>query len=276
MAYTWGQLLTYCAETHLDDRVQLLEGATDEQFSDEKLLMLLAKGQEELAREAWVIFDKTTVSTVVNTVTTPLCQYALSANQYEFALHPAVLHVEGAKFSDSDIYLRRVTKEQSRLGGGSSVFYPMTTVYPAVYIDSPGRPIWFSTETAGSVLRLNRKIELAQFDGTQYPIQQGPTPAVLQLEVKRLPILPVNLDELDTYPEVPAEYHLSLAAYAAGYALTTSQSAEAESKKVGKTLMQEWETVVSKAKRDLLRKTMDPVRMRPRGWAGYAGNFRTW
>lgn len=276
MAYTWGQLLEYCASVHLDDRVLLLEGANDEQFVDSNLLMLLSRAQDELAREAWVIFDKTTVSTVINTVTTPLCQYALTNLQYEFALHPAVLHVEGAKFSDSDIYLRRVTKDMARLGGGSSVFYPMTTVYPAVYIDSPGRPIWFSTSTAPKVLRLNRKIEIAQFDGTQYPIQQGPTPAVLQLEVKRLPILPVNNTTLDAYPEVPAEYHLSLAAYAAGYALTTSQSAEAESKRVGSALMKEWKEVVLNAKRDLFRATMDPIRMRPKGWAGYAGNFRTW
>lgn len=276
MAYTWGDLLDYCSSVHLDDRVFLLEGANDEQFSDATLLKLLAKAQEDLAREAWVIFDRTTVSTVINSVTTPLCQYALTNLQYEFALHPSVLQVEGAKFSDSDIYLRRVTKEQARLGGGSSVFYPMTTVYPAVYIDSPGRPIWFSTSTAPKVLRLNRKIEIAQFDGTQYTIQQGPTPAVLQLEVKRLPILPVDTTTLNAYPEVPDVYHLSLAAYAAGYALTTSQSAEAESKRVGATLMKEWEKVVRDAKRDLFRATMDPIRMRPKGWAGYAGNFRTW
>ena len=145
-------------------------------------------------------------------------------------------------------------------------------MYPSIVVDNPGRPVWYETQSAPLRLSFNVKTELAQFDGTIHPIQQGPTPAVLKLRVYRMPILPVTPDTLDEYPEVGWEHHLNLALFAAGKALTTSRSEDAESKRIGSNLTKEWLKVVADAKRDRLRRQTPTPRFRRGGWAGRANS----
>jgi hypothetical protein len=192
-----SELLDHATQV-LDDRAALIDGASDSLWSDEVLCRYFRRAEEIFCEKAWVLKDSTTAS---------CCSVTLVAGQKDYTLHASILRVLAVRPNDSDIDLVRA---------GYDTIRPRFTAYPSEfwdvnvqYTDSPGRPIWYTTDVANRILRI-RPTPRAE-DVTSI--------GTLKLIVARLPITPLSVDTPDSSPEIPEQYHLDLVDYVAGKAL---------------------------------------------------------
>lgn len=245
-----SELLEHVAKHQLDDRANLLEGASDELFEDSVVLRYLNAGQRLLARDAWVIEDRATAA---------VCEIQLEENVLVYPLHASILHVRSARLSDTELDLTRVGYEDSRHVVSLHAFTPEHWDVNNAYTAPPGRPYRFSTDMGIRELRLDVKP-----DATTAALK-------LNLAVVRLPLAPLSMDTPDAEPEVPEEYHLDLCQYAAGSCIRNTADIDAEYRSLGKQWVNDFEEMVAKAKRDRDRLQQAPPRFRFRGWvSGHA------
>ena len=287
----WGEILQHVTTEYLDDRSDMIEGAADNLWSDEVIMRYLKDAQVELARKIWPIFDCGTalygagptqpadtddeatadyqggVANATDPAGNPLTVIPIVDKQSIYKLHPSILWVERVKLSDTDLYLVRQGEKDVRPAGPQATELPVVPSLVNPYLENPGRPIWWETQAGPRLMRIRPKPDINQLNGSIIPIAQGPTPAVMQLDVYRLPILPVDVDHLNAQPEVAEEYHLKLGLYAAGMALTNKANIDAASKKIGQDLMAEWKEFTGSGRRDEIRRKSQVMKFRFGGWA---------
>lgn len=204
----------------------------------------------------------------------PLCQIVPVNGQSNYLLNDLILDVQRVRISDTDLYLREVGTKDAQ-PGGPYLDQPVTPSFVNPYVENHGRPIWWETMASPSSIRFRPTVDIRQLDGSINAVLEGPTPSVIYLDVYRLPIYPVDTTHLDRSPEVDNEFHFKLAAFIAGRALTRTANVDAESKKVGKDLIVEWNDELAEMRRDILRKKLKKPQWRMGGWVN-DGTGNTW
>ena len=228
----------------LDDHATLVVGDPATLWSNERILRHLNAAQRIFARKAWVIVDDTTAA---------CCDIQLLVNQPDYALHASVLGVLSVRLSDSDRALARKSWKQV-YGAPVPESDWFDTSVPATF--AAGRPSLFSTDTATRKITFWRKP-----DATAAAL-------LAKLRVARLPIASLTLDST---PEIPEEYHLDLCDYATGRLLKNTANndtgeAQGEARRIGRSLLEDFDRAVSDAERDVKRRNQIIPAWQLGGW----------
>jgi hypothetical protein len=240
-----SELIEHTAGPMLDDRANLLEGASDQLFATSTVLRYLNEAQMILCREGLVLEDKTTPT---------VCEITLVEGQAEYDLHPSILIVKAARLSDTDIDLGRVGYDDNRYLSDFIAYEPDYWDVNFSFTAENGRPSRYSTDMGTRTIRLSDAPD-ADHAGLK-----------LKLTVIRLPLSPLAEDEPDAEPEVPEQYHLSLCKYAAGSCLSGTADVDSELRSLGRTWVNDFNEMARKAKRDKQRLNQPRPRFRFRGW----------
>ena len=231
------ELIETTASQFLDDRTELLEGDSDDLWSDDLLVKFFNEGQRLLCRRSWVLIDtgnaKAGVITLVEDKTT-------------YALHKSVLRVIYAVVEGEETTLTRYHE--------SELLDPPTQFLENFDIDrasttTPGAPLAIATDAGTRKLRVYP------------PPGEDQTGTRLLLKVARMPVCMLSLEEMTASPEVPEEYHLGLCEYAAGRCLTLPNVSSA-GKADGKIMLASFNAMVTEARRDRQRAERAPTRFR--------------
>lgn len=240
-----SELLDHVSKHILDDRTSMLNGSPDSVWSDEALVRYFRAAEEIFCRKAWVLKDSTTAA---------CCSITLVAAQKDYALHSSVLRVLSVTPDDTDLDLVRASYDTMR---------PRMNDHPVdgfdvnvTYIDAPGRPMWFSTDSAVRTLRLRPAPSAAEVAliGT------------LNLRVARMPITALSVDRLDSEPEIPDEYHMDLCNYAAGMALS-HPNVDGQGRREAKDYLNMFFASLRSARGDMHVAEAAPPQFRFGGWA---------
>lgn len=237
----------------LDDRPALVSGSSDQLFSDDKIIRYLNEAEKTLCRDAWVLEDINPLSGNDTTIGRP-CRITLVENQTDYAVHSSVLFVKSANLSDTDIDLVRVGYNDNRPWPASFLTDPNFWDINVALTENSGRPSRYSCDMGTRMMRVRRKPDA--------------TAALLTLNLKvvRMPLVPMAIDNLDKLPEVPEEYHLDLAMFAAGACLTRTADIDAKLVTLGEKWIATFEARVAKAKRDKQRFQQSRPMFRFGGW----------
>lgn len=230
-----SELLDYTGKDYLDDRTDMLDGEPDELWSDATLVRYFNEAQRRLCRRSWVITDvgHPTAGVIV-----------LQEGKYLYDYHKSVMHIYSAVPADTDSPLGRTT--EGYLGYQQSDdpdFFDINQVYTR----TPGRPYAVSLDAGTRTMRV------------------VPTPTATEtglrvlLRVARMPVKWLSLDDVEAEPEIPEEYHLALATYAAGRCLT-HPNVDASAKTEGRQFLADFEKVISEARQDRQRREAVPIR----------------
>lgn len=197
-----SEFLDYIGSELLDDRTEMLEGASDAIWSDEAIIRQLNEAQRVLCRRAWVLED--TDLTRIDAENNKVCQIQMTENQTDYVFHKSILNIKSVRISDSDVDLLRVGYADNRLRNGfqydDSIFWDINSVI----LEASGRPTRWSADMGTRTLRVRQK-------------PNGGTAALsLNLIVVRMPIQQLTALDVEASPEVPEEYHMVLARAAAG------------------------------------------------------------
>lgn len=228
----------------LDDRVEQLSGEADELFSDETIVRHLNEGQRRLCREAWVLED---------TKTPAVCDVNLIAGQTDYVVHPSILGIKYIRLSDSDADLLRVNYEDNRLHAGEVLRDPEFWDVNSVLAETAGRPSRWSADIGTKTIRVRAKPDT------------DAAALKLKLAVVRMPIKELSAARLSESPEVPPEYHMDLAEYAAGKCLA-SANVDAELKIQGRSWVKGFNERIDAAKKDRIRFQEAKPQWRFGGW----------
>lgn len=234
----------------LDDHSALVQGETDDLWSNERIMRQLNEAQMILCRQGLVLIDKTTAQ---------CCDITLVEDQAEYTLDPVVLQVWSAILSDSDSPLTRRNWNH---------IHPKSIAEPEFWdtnrslVWDAGRPSVYVMDGANDTIELWRKP-----DATSALL-------TLNLRVSRLPLIPLSLAD-DNEPEVREEWHQMLALYAAGYLLSHTANNDVteggEGRKLGQDMLAEFYRAVNDARRDLKRTMQSAPRWRFGAWAKDGG-----
>jgi len=239
-----SELIEHTTGPMLDDRANLLEGASDELFATSTVLRYLNDAQMKLCREGLVLEDKKTAV---------VCEITLVAGKQEYDLHPSILIVKAARLSDSDIDLARVGYDDNRWLPGFIDSTPEHWDVNQIFVAEPSRPGRFSTDMGTRTIRLDCE---PNTDSVGLKVK---------LSVIRLPLAPLS-EETDNEPEVPEQYHLDLCRFAAGSCLAGTADIDADLRSLGRSWVSEFNDMATKAKRDKQRLHQPRPRFRFGGW----------
>ena len=228
----------------LDDRVEQLSGEADELFSDATIVRHLNEGQRRLCRDAWILED---------TQTAEVCEVPLTEDQTDYDIHKSVLGIKYIRLSDSDVDLLRVGYDDNRLHAAIASFDPDFWDVNVQTSETSGRPSRWSADIGTRVIRVRQKP-----DATAAALK-------LRLAVVRMPLVDLDPAKLSASPEVPEEYHMDLAEYAAGKCLA-SANVDAELKVQGRSWVKGFDERVRKAMRDRQRFQQAAPQWRCGGW----------
>lgn len=240
-----SELLEHITGPMLDDRADLLEGASDQLFKDETVLRYLNEAERKLSRDAWVIEDL---------LTPTVTQIQLQENVNNYPFHKSILFVKAVRLSDSDIDLIRVGYNDNRIYPDTQLMDPDFWDINTTLVETPGRPQRFSTDLGTRIIRIRRKPDAVA------------APLKLMLSVVRMPLVPMTLDEPDKEPEVPEEHHLELAKYAAGSCMANTADIDAGLRTLGNKWVAEFNERCAIAKRDRQRRQQSMPQFRFQGW----------
>lgn len=239
-----SELIAHVAQNVLDDRTAMLNGSPDSLWSNTVLARYFRRAEDEFARRTHCIIDDTTAA---------CCSVALVTSQSRYALHASVLRVLSVTPADTDLDLVRHSYDSMRPRFDTTPGYFDVN---RVYTDSPGRPLWYSTDSATKILKIR------------------PAPAAddvsdivtLNLRVVRRPITALSADTPNSEPEIPEEYHLDLCDYVA-YRALSQPNVDSDGKKEAGAYLKEFERSIRKAKADKLVAEAAPVQWQFGGWA---------
>lgn len=240
-----SELVKHITEDMLDDRAELVSGESDELFSADRVLRYLGEAERRFCRDAWVLEDRdATLATVIGLV----------EDKTDYPLHKSVLFVKSARLSDSDIDLVRVGYNDNRLWGYTWATDPYFWDQNIATTETAGRPGRFSTDMGTRILRVRAKP-----DATAAALK-------LNLVVVRMPLKPIVKEDTDREFEIPEEFHMDLALYAAGMCLTKTADIDADLRALGRQWLGEFDAAVTRAKRDRQRFQQSAPRFRFGGW----------
>lgn len=240
------EILDHLASNVLDDRSNLVAGPPDSLWSDELLVRYLNEGQMIFCRKAWPIIDNTTAQ---------CCQVALTANINTYPLDPSVMRVLSVVPNDTNIPLSWLNYDLIAPRPISSLpdYYDSA---PIAMVEQAGRPGWYTTDDATRVLRIRPAPDAANVASI----------VRLNLRVARLPIVPLSVESPQLSPEIPEEYHLDLADYAAGRALMQA-NVDSDAKDEGRKFVEGFMQKLRAARNDRLIAQNAPGRYIFGGWA---------
>lgn len=241
-----SELMDHITKSMLDDRADLVSGESDQLYSDDTVIRYLNEAQKILCRRAWVLED--------TTGSNPATLIPLIENRTDYALHKSVLFVKSVRLSDSDIDLRRAGYNDNRLLPWPVVIDPDYWDQNTVMTETAGRPSKFSTDMGTRIIRVRQKPDSDAADLS------------LKLVVVRMPIKALAIEDADREPEVPEEFHLDLALYAAGKCLTNTADIDADQRALGRAWIKEFDDKVTEAKRDRQRLQQSEPQARFGGW----------
>lgn len=228
----------------LDDRVEQLSGESDELITDETLVIWLNEAQRRLCREAWVLED---------TVSPECCEVPLVENKTDYVLHPSVLGVKYMRLSDSDVDLLRVGYEDNRIHPTSAAYDPEFWDVNVASLESAGRPTRWSADVGTKMIRVRAKPD------------ESASALKLKMAVVRMPLKELDEKKLSVEPEIPAEFHLDLADFAAGKACSGA-NVDADMQRKGAAWLRSFEDRIKAAARTRRRFQQSQPQFRPRGW----------
>ncbi len=230
-----SELLSHTAQEYLDDRTNLLDGDSDELWSDKVITRYLNAAQERLCRRSWVLIDVGNPAAGIITLRT---------GKGSYPLHKSILRVYEATPEDTSIPLGRSTDERLSWSIPSAREpFEINTVF----IEPTGRPSVFATDRASRTIRVYRTPSAEQ-DGLR-----------LLLKVARMPSCKLTVTDKNAEPEIPDEWHLELCTYAAGRCLT-SVSSDKGNRALGRELLDSFEKTVKEARQERERQEMAPER----------------
>lgn len=235
------ELLEYTAQQFLDDRVDLVDGDSDELWSDSYLVRQLNQAQRILARRAWCIIEVGVPPAGVITLTTGKVLYPL---------HKSILRVFDAT----------PTTQLAPLGRTDDI--NLRSPYP---VDADAFDIGEAASLAGTILTAPGVSIAIASDAASRTLRVHPAPSSLQnglqvvLKIARLPIKWLSLEDMQGCPEVPEDWHLNLCEYAAGKALTLP-NVDSGNKADGRALLEDFDAAVREARRDRQRAEMNDSR----------------
>lgn len=248
-----SELLEHITGPMLDDRAELLAGASDQLFKTSTVLRYLNEAERKLARDAWVIEDATTPA---------VCQITLQEDTNNYQFHKSILHIKTARLSDTDIDLVRVGYDDNRLLPVSQIADPEFWNTNFATIEDAGRPSRYSVDMGTRILRVRLKPDTAS--------------ALLKINlgVVRMPLVAMSEDAPNKEPEVPEEYHLQLASFAAGSCLANTADIDSELRSLGRSWVEEFNKMTLRAKQDRQRRQQSAPQWRFGGWArGYEDGY---
>ena len=224
-----SELMDHVATHVLDDRTAMLNGAPDEIWSEEALARYFRTAEDIFCRKAWVLKDN---------VTSAICSITLVNAQKDYPLHASILRVLSVKPNDSDIDLVRMSYEgmRPRLTPTGPDHFDVNVSY----VDTPGRPYWYSTDVSSRILRLRPTPDAAAVTAI----------GTIKLRVARLPLVALSHALPDNEPEIPDEYHMDLCDYVAGKALS-HPNIDAEGKREAKDYLKMFFANVRSARGDI-------------------------
>lgn len=225
-------LLTYVGKEYLDDRTDMVSGEADELWSDELIVRHLNEAQRILARRSWVLIDTGHVQAGV---------IVLVTGKVLYPLHKSVLRVYDATYEGDTTTLRRLSDDALR---GYIFVDPDLPFDPSwVTAPTPGRPMGFATDAGTRMLRLDR---------APTAVEAGQK---LTLKVARMPVCFLDVAKPEESPEVPEDWHMAIAGYAAGRCLTMP-NIDGTLKADGRLLLAEWEKALREARQERTRAEM--------------------
>lgn len=224
------ELLEYTAEQYLDDRTDLVDGDSDELWSDSFLVRQFNEGQRILANDAWCIIEYGVAPAGIVT---------LQTGRELYPLHKSILKVYDATPTTQPYPLGRTDDAKQRmpypphmdafaLGEAASL--------AGSTLNQPGVPISISTDPASSTMRVSPAPSSDQ-NGVQ-----------VIMKVARLPIKWLDLAKPNECPEIPEDWHIAICEFAAGKALTLP-NVDADQKVEGRRLLDAFDDTVKKARR---------------------------
>lgn len=230
------ELLDVTARDYLDDRTVLVEGDSDELWSDEFLVRQFNQAQRILARRAWCIIE---------TGVSPAGVITLITGQAVYNLDKSVLRVYYAIPSDRTTPLYRTSDAALR-----GLQFPADAPFDLnSTAEETGRPVAIATDAGTRQLRVFRT-------PTATETAAG---LALNLKIARLPRTWLTLENMEGCPEVPEDYHDLLCKYAAGRALTLP-NVDGQQRTIGRDLLSEFNDEVKEARQDRQRAEMEPAR----------------
>lgn len=247
-----GELLDHIGKELLDDRVEMLEGQSDTIWSDEVIVRYLNEAQRILARRAWVIEDTNPNS--IDSDGSKVCQIQLVEGQTDYPFHKSILHIKSVRLSDSDLDLAPVGYNDNRILAGNPASNPAYFDINQMTVEDPGRPSRWSSDMGIRIIRLRAKP-----DATTAPLK-------VNFVVVRMPITRLAVNDRNASPEVPEEYHLDLALFAAGSALQ-HPDVDGRLRTIGKEWKNEFMAKVQFAEQDRLRRQQSEPQFRRGRWA---------
>lgn len=238
---TLEEMLEYTAAQYLDDRTVLVEGDSDELWSDSFLIRQFNEAQLILARRAWCIIEYGV---------SPAGIVTLSTGKALYPLHPSILKVYDATPITQQVPLGRTDDISQR-----APYPPQTDAYSlgenaalaGLTLNQPGIPLTISTDAATKTMRV-APTPSADYNGIR-----------VVLKIARLPLCDLELSKPNACPEVPKEWHLSLCEFAAGKALTLP-NVDADQKPEGRRLLDQFDERVKEARRDRQRMEINDSR----------------
>jgi hypothetical protein len=240
------ELIEYVSKDMLDDRAEMLSGESDQLFSDDVIARRLAEAENIMCRRAWVLED---------TGASCATRIQLVENKTDYSVDKSVLFIKSVRLSDSEVDLSRVGYNDNRVR--SALFQPDDQWdVNAPFIENSGRPSRFSTDQGNRIIRIRQKPDAAS--------------ALLKLHlvVVRMPISAISVANGDKTPEIPEEYHMDLASYAAGKCLSLP-TLDATQRAAGRELLNDFNTRVLEAKRDRQRWQQSQPQHRFGGWVSH-------
>lgn len=237
------EMLEYTAGQFLDDRVALVEGDSDNLWSDEYLTRMFNEAQNILCRRSWAIIEYGVAPSGVITLVTGKILYSL---------HASILRVFDATPSTQTAVLGRADDAQIRDTS-------LVTPYPADAFNA----VELGTRASlagGSATLSGAPLAFATDAGTR-TLRVFPPPTSTQnglkvsLKVARKPITYLSVDTPDGAPEVGDEFHVAICEFAAGKALTLPL-VDADQKVEGRRLLAAFDEVVRQARQERIRAEM--------------------
>lgn len=251
------ELLEELREGILHDFSDQIAGASDQLWSDKRLVRYINEAERRFARESLILRDGNTPE---------VCHLHTKSFEREYSLHPSVLMVMSARWHGNP----PDRADLIRAGHASFDTYHV----PDTYFFDPGS---LSALPPGKILAYDTDEYLSQDDEGSLsvmtfrtypapdPLHTGP----IHLRVVRLPLRRLTMDDMESVPEIPEEHHLDMLEWAAYLALRIVDLDEGSPERANE-FRQSFETHVVEAKKIAMRKFF------PRMAWGFGRNGFSW
>jgi hypothetical protein len=198
-------LLNELREGILHDFSDQVEGASDQLWSDARLVRYINEAHRRFARESLILRDG---------VTPQCCQIKTVAGQTTYALDKSVIAVLSLRMVGDNADLPRAGHSDFDTYREPDTRYFNTAQF---YNMPPGKALAYDTDE--TMLEDDRGtwagVSLRLYPGIAVPYGG----IVGNMRVIRLPLNELTIDNLDAIPEVPEDYHLDMLDWAAYLAL---------------------------------------------------------